>query len=335
MDAHHCDVLVVGAGPVGLAAAAELRRCGVDVRCVDAAAHHNVSTKALGLQARTLELFERLGVIDQAVARGLPLRKFKILSEEHRIAEFDLGRLDTSYPYLLMLPQNLTEEILRDRLEELGGCVEHGVELVSFTQDADGVDAVLRGDGRTERVGADWLIAADGAHSTVRHQLGLQFEGGKFREEFTVADIRVDWTLPMDELFAYLNRGNFIAYFPMAGGWHRVAIAYNTRPAPVGDVTLAEVQDAVDIRGPRGARVVKIGDRSRFVINQRTVEKQFVGRIFLAGDAAHVNSVMGAQGLNIGVQDSFNPGVETGRGDQRQLVCEPARHLRRRATARR
>ena len=121
----------------------------------------------------------------------------------------------------------------------------------------------------------------------------------------------------------------------MAGGWHRVAIAYNTRPAPVGDVTLAEVQDAVDIRGPRGARVVKIGDRSRFVINQRTVEKQSVGRIFLAGDAAHVNSAMGAQGLDVGVQDSFNPGVETGRGDQRQLVCEPARHLRRRASARR
>ena len=110
----------------------------------------------------------------------------------------------------------------------------------------------------------------------------------------------------MDELFAFLNRGNFIAYFPMVGGWHRVAIAYNTRRAPDGEVTLAEVQHAVDACGPTGARVVEIGDRSRFVIHQRTVREQSVGRIFLAGDAAHVHSVVGAQGLNIGVQDSFN-----------------------------
>lgn len=306
MSSRHCDVLVVGAGPVGLTAAAELRRRGVGVRCVDAAVHHNVSTKALGLQARTLELFERLGVIDEVVARGMPVRKFNILSEEHPIAHFDLGGLDTPYPYLLMLPQNITEEILRDRLFQLGGLVEHGTELVAFGQDAGGVDAVLRSDGRTETVRANWLIAADGAHSTVRHGLELQFEGGRFREDFTVADIQVDWSLPMDELFAFLNHGDFIAYFPMVGGWHRVAVAHNTAPAPSGEVTLGEVQDAIDRCGPHGARAVQIGDRSRFVINQRTVEKQSVGRIFLAGDAAHVNSVVGAQGLNIGVQDSFN-----------------------------
>jgi 2-polyprenyl-6-methoxyphenol hydroxylase-like FAD-dependent oxidoreductase len=307
MTRRHVDVLVVGAGPVGLTAAAELRRRGVSVRCVDAAAHHNVSTKALGLQARTLELFERLGVVEAAVARGLPVRRFNIMSEEHPIAKFDLGGLDSPYPYLLMLPQNTTEEILREQLGELGMQVERGVELVGFTQDADGVGAELRrGDGHSEPVRADWMIAADGAHSSVRHQLGLQFEGGAFREEFATADVRVDWSLPMDELFAFLNRGNFIAYFPMVGGWHRVAIAYNTRRAPDGEVTLAEVQAAIDACGPTGARVTEIGDRSRFVIHQRTVETQSVGRIFLAGDAAHVHSVVGAQGLNIGVQDSFN-----------------------------
>lgn len=307
MTRRHIEALVVGAGPVGLAAAAELRLRGVNVRCVDAATHHNVSTKALGLQARTLELFERLGVVEAAVARGLPVRKFNILSEHRRIAEFDLGGLDTPYPYLLMLPQNRTEEILRDRLEELGGGVERAVELIGFTQDADGVDAVLRHpDRQSEHVRADWLIAADGAHSLVRHELGLQFEGGAFREEFATADIRVDWRLPMGELFAFLNRGNFIAYFPMVGGWHRVAIAYNSRRAPQGDVTLAEVQDAIDACGPTGARAIEIGDRSRFVIHQRTVREQSVGRVFLAGDSAHVHSVVGAQGLNIGVQDSFN-----------------------------
>jgi 2-polyprenyl-6-methoxyphenol hydroxylase-like FAD-dependent oxidoreductase len=301
------DVLVVGAGPVGLTAAAELRRRGVSVRIVDASSQHNVSTKALGLQARTLELFERLGVVEAAVARGLPVRRFNIMSEEHRIAKFDLGGLDSPYPYLLMLPQNTTEEILRDRLGEFGTQVERGVELVGFTQDADGVDAVLRrADGHSEHLRADWMVAADGAHSSVRHELGLQFEGGAFREEFATADIRVEWGLPPDELFAFLNRGNFIAYFPMVGGWHRVAIAYNTHRAPDGDVTLAEVQAAIDRCGPTGARVVEVGDQSRFVIHQRTVKTQSVGRVFLAGDAAHVHSVVGAQGLNIGVQDSFN-----------------------------
>jgi 2-polyprenyl-6-methoxyphenol hydroxylase-like FAD-dependent oxidoreductase len=306
MSRPHVDVLVVGAGPVGLTAAAELRRRGVAVRCVDAAQHHNVSTKALGLQARTLELFERLGVVGAAVARGLPVREFNIYSEEHRIAHFDLGGLDTPYPYLLMLPQNTTEEILRDRLEELGAEAERGVEFVGFTQDRDGVDAVLRHGDRSEHVRADWMVAADGAHSSVRHQLGLPFEGGAFREEFATVDVRVDWQLPYDQLFAFLNRGNFIAYFPMVGGWHRVAIAYNTRRAPDGEVTLAEVQAAIDACGPTGARAVEIGDRSRFVIHQRTVARQSVDRVFLAGDAAHVHSVVGAQGLNIGVQDAFN-----------------------------
>jgi len=148
--------------------------------------------------------------------------------------------------------------------------------VVGLTQDHGGVDTVLRDGDRSEHVRVDWVIAADGAHSSVRHRLGLRFEGGAFREEFATADVRVDWPLPADELFAFLNRGNF------------------------------KVQSAIDACGPAGARAVEIGDRSRFVIHQRTVERQSVGRVFLAGDAAHVHSVVGAQGLNIGVQDAFN-----------------------------
>jgi 2-polyprenyl-6-methoxyphenol hydroxylase-like FAD-dependent oxidoreductase len=197
----HCQVLVVGAGPVGLAAACELRRRGVDLRCVDIALQHTQTTKALGVQARTLELFRRLGVVDRAVARGLPETKFNILSEGRPIAQFDLSGLDTPYPYLLMLPQNETEEILENRLHELGGAVERGVQLQGFTAEEGGVDVWLtHPDGRQEHSRTDWLVACDGAHSFVRSELGLPFEGGTFREEFATANVRMDrLRLALDE----------------------------------------------------------------------------------------------------------------------------------------
>lgn len=272
-DTRGCDVLVVGAGPVGLTAACELRRRGVAVRCVDVSMHHTLTTKALGLQARTLELFERLGVVERAVARGMPVTKFNILSEQKPIAHFDLADLDTPYPYLLMLPQKDTEEILENRLGELGGAVERGVELTGLRQDADGVDAGLaHADRRHEHVRTSWLVASDGAHSRIRDELGLAFEGGTFREDFATADIRVDWQLPMDELFAFLNRGNFITYFPMTGGWHRVAIAYPPGSAPVGDITLAEVQRAMDACGPRGGR--GRGDRRPVAVRHQPAHRR-------------------------------------------------------------
>lgn len=303
------DVLIVGAGPTGLTMAIELARRGVGVRVIDAAAAPTTETRALGVQPRTLELFERLDLADATVADGVPVTEFKVFSEGTRILHLDVHGLDTPYPYLLMLPQPQVEVLLATRLTDFGVAVQRGVELTTLTQRPGDVEVGLRhGDGRVEQTRVPWLIGCDGAHSTVRHQLGVEFVGAAFEENFAVADVRMDWSLPYDVFYSFLNRGRFAAYFPMPGGLHRLTIAYRPGRSPSGDVTFDELQAAVDRCAPPGARVAHIAYAGRFRINQRKVARHSVGRVFLAGDAAHIHSVVGGQGMNTGIQDAFNLG---------------------------
>jgi 2-polyprenyl-6-methoxyphenol hydroxylase-like FAD-dependent oxidoreductase len=274
----------VGAGPTGLTLANELARYGVAFRIVDKAPFVSQHTKALGVQARTLELMERLGVAGEMVGRGLPVTAFNILSELRQIACFDPGGIPSRYPYLLMLPQNEVEEILRDRLAAQGHTVGYGTEVMTFTQDRDGVRVQLRDQqGRPQDTTVAWLVGCDGAHSLVRYQLGVAFEGEAFEQRFAMADVRVAWPLPGDEVFAFLNRGNFMAFFPMAGGLHRVAIAHPAAAEPDGSVSVAELQESLDRNGPTGARITDVAWTSRFRINQRKASRQSAGRVFLTG----------------------------------------------------
>jgi 2-polyprenyl-6-methoxyphenol hydroxylase-like FAD-dependent oxidoreductase len=182
--------------------------------------------------------------------------------------------------------------------------------LIDLTHDERGVEAELRhSDGQVERAQAGWLVGCDGAHSSVRHLLGLQFAGSTLEQSFAsfaVGNLRLDWDLANDEVYAFLHEGNFIGYFPMASGRHRVVIAYAPDKAPTGDVTLEEVQQAIDACGPPGARGVDPTELTRFHINQRRTEHYRVSRVFLAGDAAHIHSPIGAQGMNTGIQDALN-----------------------------
>ncbi|OBF89005.1 hypothetical protein A5790_02045 [Mycobacterium sp. 852002-51152_SCH6134967] len=309
MNADHTDVLIVGAGPTGLTIANELVRRGIRTRIIDAAAGPNTETRALGVQARSLELFDRQGITEQLLARGLKARVFNVFSENRQILRADFAGLASPYPFLLMIPQNEVQEVLTANLAALGTHVEHQVEMVALTQHADHVSVeARRSDGSSETVRAGWIVGADGAHSSVRRQLGLRFLGSSFEENFAVADLRMNWDLPGDEFFAFLNRGRFVAYFPMLHGWHRIAVAQYEQPAPAGDVTQAELQRAVDICAPPGAKIAEIGQAGRFRINQRRVESHSAGRAFLIGDAAHIHSVVGAQGMNTGIQDAFNLG---------------------------
>ncbi|WP_156251691.1 FAD-dependent oxidoreductase [Pseudactinotalea terrae] len=303
-------VLVVGAGPTGLTLAVELARRGISVRVIDKAAAASTDTRALGMQARTLELYERHGITTALLDNGLRAQRFNVYSEGRRILRADFHSLQTRYPYLLMIPQNDTEAILAARLADLGVRIERRVALDSITQSPDGVTAVLtRADGSAETAILDWVIGADGAHSTVRRALDVEFMGSAFEENFAVADLRIGWDRPAEEFFAFLNRGRFAAFFPMLGGWHRVAIA---QPHAAGrqdrSITHAELQQSISDSVPGSAVIEEVRQAGLFRINQRRAASHRLGRVFLAGDAAHIHSVIGAQGMNTGIQDAFNLG---------------------------
>ncbi len=303
------DILIVGAGPVGLALTNDLARRGIDCRLIDSAPSATQKTKAVGVMPRTLELLAKMEVAKPAIQRGLKAAIFCPYSDGKRLTRIDFGEhlLDSPYPYVLMLPQHETEQVLTEHLQSQGRTIEWKTELINATQDEQGVQAELRlASGQDERVQARFLVGCDGAHSTVRHLLGLQFVGESFEQSFAVGNVRLNWELPYDEIFAFVHRGSFIAYFPMVNRRCRVVIAYELNKAPTGDVTLEEIQHMIDICGPVGARASDPADLTRFHVNQRRAEHYRVSRIFLAGDAAHIHSPIGAQGMNTGIQDALN-----------------------------
>jgi 2-polyprenyl-6-methoxyphenol hydroxylase-like FAD-dependent oxidoreductase len=312
VSAAGADVLIVGAGPVGLALASDLLRRGVRCRLIDSAEHAVQQTKAVGIQARTLEMLARLGLAQTAIERGLHTSFFSIYSSSKRLIRMDFQEhlRGTAYPYVLLLPQDGTEQLMTEYVQSYGTRIGWQTELIAVTQDELGVEAVLRHPGgQDERVRVGWLVGCDGAHSTVRHLLGLQFVGSTMEQSFAtfaVGNVRLEWDLSYQEVFAFIHQGNFIGYFPMANGRHRLVIAYDPDKAPTGDVTLEEIQKAIDVCGPPGARASDAEDLTRFHVNQRRSEQYRRSRIFLAGDAAHIHSPIGAQGMNTGIQDAFN-----------------------------
>jgi 2-polyprenyl-6-methoxyphenol hydroxylase-like FAD-dependent oxidoreductase len=303
------QVLVVGAGPTGLMMASQLARHGVAVRVVDRAAAACAESRALGVQSRTLEIFDDLGIIQQALALGLPMHGASIHAGGHRLLHLSLDELDSPYPFILDLPQSQTERLLGSYLEGLGARVERQVELVGLTQDARSVTATLRhADGREETVAAPWLVGCDGAHSTVRHALGLPFEGAAYPEGWILADVRLHWSLPDDELHMFLRPGGGLAVFPLRGGRARV-IAEVPLPSPEGEAptpTLADVQRLVQERAVADATVDDPVWLSSFRIHRRHAPHNRQGRVFVAGDAVHIHSPFGGQGMNTGLQDAYN-----------------------------
>ncbi|GLV60744.1 oxygenase [Dictyobacter sp. S3.2.2.5] len=320
------DVLIVGAGPCGLTLAHELLRRGLRPRLIDKNVRAAENTKALGVMSRTLELLTPSGLAKEMVGLGVKVPAFSIYSEGRQLARFDFARhVESAYPYVLMLPQPATEAVLTKHVEALGGQIERGTELVGLEQNEAGVEALLRHvDGGEERVQVRWLIGCDGAHSKVRHLVGATFVGKTFEQSFATGNVRMQWDVPNNQAFARLNRGNFIAYFPMPDGQHRFIIAYKPEEAPAGEITLEEIQRAIDACGPEGARATDPTWLARYQINQRKVDCYLWRHVVLVGDAAHIHSPIGAQGMNTGIQDAFNLGwklalVAQGKAHERLL----------------
>jgi 2-polyprenyl-6-methoxyphenol hydroxylase-like FAD-dependent oxidoreductase len=319
MTAPDLDVLIVGAGPTGLLLANELARHGVTPRIIDRAPEPATTSRALVVQPRTLEIFDDLGVADQAIAAGTSASELTITFADKTIDVDFAGQLTgpqnhTAYPAPRTLSQHDTERILTDLLATHGVKVDRGIALTDLTQDGDTVTAALRhGNGSTESVRCRWLVGCDGAHSAVRKASGIPFSGDTYRDEFIMADAELDWKLPHGGLYGFPSPAGIFAAFSMPGS-NRYRIFGNFPPGPDGpsaeysEPTHDEFQAMVDERVPFPATVVKEFWVTRYRVHSRTVPRYREGRVFVVGDAAHVHSPAGAQGMNTGIQDAYNLG---------------------------
>jgi 2-polyprenyl-6-methoxyphenol hydroxylase-like FAD-dependent oxidoreductase len=304
------NVLVVGAGPVGLTMAAELARYGVQVRVIDKAGARTDKSKALVLWSRTLELIDRMGCSASFVEAGMKATASNIIAGGRQIAHIRLDPVETPHPYALMLPQSETERLMEQHLNALGVQVEREVELTRFAAENDRVVAVLRHpDGHEETVEPAWLIGCDGAHSAVRHGLGMQFEGETLPSNWILSDVHLAGVrTPPDEMDMYWHSDGVLALFPITRDRYRIIADVGDAQAGAhqSDPTLEEVQALLDRRGPGGIEASSPIWLAGFVINERKVADYRAGRVFLVGDAAHIHSPAGGQGMNTGMQDAFN-----------------------------
>ncbi len=306
-SAPETSVLVVGAGPTGLMMAAELARRGIQCRIIDKNAEPTRLSKALGIHARTLEIFENIGIADRFVAAGIKARGGSIYAGGKRIVHFLLDRIESRYNYALMLPQSDSEALLNSHLESFGTKVERSVELTGIAQDADAITAMLRmADGSEQRCRAQYVVGCDGAHSTLRHAIGVPFVGAEYEETFVLADIHADSTLPDDEISGFASENGLVFFFPITRGRFRVIADV---PEPSSEQpTLDEVQKIIDKNCHMPIRLHDPEWMSYFRIHRRQATSYRVGRAFLAGDSAHIHSPAGGQGMNTGIQDAYNLG---------------------------
>ncbi|MCC2675358.1 MAG: 2-polyprenyl-6-methoxyphenol hydroxylase-related FAD-dependent oxidoreductase [Ramlibacter sp.] len=296
------DVLIVGAGPTGLTLAASLALRNVRTIIVDRQAEGANTSRAAVIHARTLELLEPLSVASRLVALGLKASRFTIRDRDRLLVPIEFTSLPTRYPYTLMLSQAVTERVLLERANELGVQVRRPCSVTSLAQDANGVTAMLD-DGSTVR--ASYLVGADGMHSVVRQAAQIGFTGGTYGESFVLADVRLDdnAAVPQREVILFFSPAGMVVLAPLPDGLHRVVATVEDAPE---SPDVAYVQKLLDERGPESTRAIvqEVKWGSRFRVHHRIADNYRQGRVVLAGDAAHVHSPAGGQGMNVGIHDA-------------------------------
>lgn len=312
------DVLIAGAGPVGLLLAAELARDGVETLIVDSMASRAYFSKALGITARTLEIFDDLGIVHEAIDHGIWMEGVTAYHNGELAAEMTIPDV---LPFgALSLAQPETERLLERCLHSHGGAVQYGWALTDFREDADGVEVTLesaQGEQRTVR--SRWLVGCDGAHSKVRSLLGLPFEGGRYPQTFALADVEVDWDLPRGRMYRFSygtpgqTGGQMLAVVPVrdaSGRRYRLStVVPDDQAGGENEVSFPGLEEVVTLMSPllpEGTKLSHLQWSSVYRVSHRIVSEYSRGRVFLAGDAAHLHPPVGGQGMNTGLQDAHN-----------------------------
>lgn len=327
MTAREIPVLVVGAGPTGLVMAHELARRGVNFRIIDKHASPLELTKAAALHARTLEIFDELGVADRILAEGQQVDHLFLRTKYRDRIHLDFtGLKDARFNHMVDIPQHKTEHILIERLAERGVSIDREVKLVDLRQHPDGVEATLKHADGTEKVcRAAWLVGCDGSKSTVRNLVGLQFQGEDYTDPWVLCDARVEWPLPRNEMTFSSSEEGIYGVFPLPGE-NRYRLAYtqnfDERGQPV-EPSIEDAQRSMRRTGIKG-RVLSADQFWVFSLDHRQAKRYRKGRVFLVGDAAHVHTPFGGQGMNLGISDAYNLGwklalVVKGQAEERLL----------------
>jgi 2-polyprenyl-6-methoxyphenol hydroxylase-like FAD-dependent oxidoreductase len=299
------EILIAGAGPTGLALAAELLRRGIMATIIDRQEAGANTSRACVVHARTLEVLEPLGATADLLAHGLKVPIFRVRDRNRVLLTVDFSEIASPYPFTLMIPQNEVEHCLLDHLDELGGVVVRPCALVGFTPAASDIEVQVINGGAPQTMKPRWLIGCDGMHSAVREQAGVAFVGGAYEQDFVLADVHMDWPLSREEVTLFYSADGLVVVAPLPEERFRIVATVEHAPElPSKDY----MQSVLDRRGPtvRPGRIHETVWSSRFHIHHRVTETPRQGRILLCGDAAHVHSPAGGQGMNTGIQDAVS-----------------------------
>ncbi len=297
------DVLIVGAGPTGLTLALTLARYGISFEIIDRKTTPSNNSRAIGIQPRTIEVFSRLDVAKEVLDRARTIEKGNLYFSGQWTAKLEFSRLVTPYPFVTLLRQNETEAILEAALNEHGHYVQRGEALVSLTHYPSRVLAHLESDSN-RTIEAKYVVAADGANSSIRRMLALPFSGKSFKESWVLADMKAKWNISREEVHIFFSDRGVLEVFPLTDDTIRIT----GNLASDESFNEAELRELIEQRSHMDVEIDEVEWFSLFRVHNRMVDSFIHNRVILMGDAAHINSPVGGQGMNTGIADSFNLG---------------------------